>query len=317
MKRDGSIEADYKERARIKRRAMLGKRITFTPEEARVLLAEKPKRLRVFPRRTKATPDDSGVRIGTPELFDEADEIDISVTFTWDRAEGEALEKQWRHIGTVQLGGPAYGDSRNGFTPGEYLKPGYVITSRGCNNRCSFCMAWRREGTLHELPIVEGYNVLDNNLLQCSESHIRAVFAMLRRQPERARFTGGLESALLLDWHVAELATLKPKLIYLAYDEPRDYEPLRKAAEMLDEAGLVTSGHAVRAYVLCGYPDDSIESATRRMDETCALGIMPMAMLYRGEDGALPMRDWQRFQREWARPSIIGAKMKGVSCEKS
>lgn len=40
-------------------------------------------RFRVFPRRTKATPDDLGVRIGPPGLFDEADEIDISVTFPW------------------------------------------------------------------------------------------------------------------------------------------------------------------------------------------------------------------------------------------
>lgn len=41
--------------------------------------------IRVFPRRTNATPDDQDVRVATtPTLWDEADEVHISVTFTWD-----------------------------------------------------------------------------------------------------------------------------------------------------------------------------------------------------------------------------------------
>lgn len=39
--------------------------------------------IRVFPRRTNATPDDELVRVReTPSLFDEADEVHISVAFT-------------------------------------------------------------------------------------------------------------------------------------------------------------------------------------------------------------------------------------------
>ena len=41
--------------------------------------------IRVFPRKTNATPDDEEVRImTTPSLFDEAAEIHISVAFSWD-----------------------------------------------------------------------------------------------------------------------------------------------------------------------------------------------------------------------------------------
>ena len=70
--------------------------------------------------------------------------------------------------------------------PGMYLKKGYVITSRGCPNRCWFCSVPRREGgRLRELPITEGNIVLDDNLLACSRQHIEAVFEMLGRQ-ERA-----------------------------------------------------------------------------------------------------------------------------------
>ena len=41
--------------------------------------------IRVFPTKTNATPDDELVRIHeVPSLFDEADEVHISVAFTWD-----------------------------------------------------------------------------------------------------------------------------------------------------------------------------------------------------------------------------------------
>ena len=43
------------------------------------------KNIRVCPRRTSATSDDDMVRIATPpSMFDVADEVHISVAFTWD-----------------------------------------------------------------------------------------------------------------------------------------------------------------------------------------------------------------------------------------
>ena len=139
--------------------------------------------IRVFPRKTKATPTDDAVRINCgPELWDEADEVHISVAFTWDIPRTEWLAKQWAHVAPVKIGGPATGEKGGDFTPGMYLKHGYVITSRGCPNRCWFCSVPKREGDIRELPITEGWNVLDDNLLACSDEHIRGVFAMLARQ---------------------------------------------------------------------------------------------------------------------------------------
>ena len=41
--------------------------------------------VRVFPRRTSATPDDAGAVVGYPGIFDDdIDEARISVTFTYD-----------------------------------------------------------------------------------------------------------------------------------------------------------------------------------------------------------------------------------------
>jgi len=90
-------------------------------------------------------------------------------------------------------------------------------------------------GPLHELPITEGYNVLDDNLLACSEGHIRAVFDMLKRQPERAMLTGGLEAAQLCrkPWVVDLLREARVERMYFAYDTPDDYEPLVQAGKLL------------------------------------------------------------------------------------
>ena len=41
--------------------------------------------IRVFPRITKATPRDDLARFGPPTLFDEADEVHVSVTFSEDK----------------------------------------------------------------------------------------------------------------------------------------------------------------------------------------------------------------------------------------
>src|SRR5260370_37508738 len=50
--------------------------------------------IRVFPRRTKATPVDALARFGPPDLLeygDGADEVHVSVTFTDDKPKAERL----------------------------------------------------------------------------------------------------------------------------------------------------------------------------------------------------------------------------------
>ena len=52
--------------------------------------------IRVFPRRTKATPTDALAYFGPPDHLAEADEIHVDCTFTWDKAAAERLAEQWR-----------------------------------------------------------------------------------------------------------------------------------------------------------------------------------------------------------------------------
>lgn len=260
--------------------------------------------LRVFPRKTKATPDDPMAVVGYPTLFDEADKVLIDCTFTWDKPEAEKMAEAWRIIAPVKIGGVAYGDPGGEFQPGLFLKQGYTITSRGCPNKCWFCYVWKRTGGLMELTIKDGWIVQDDNLLACSETHIRAVFAMLKRQPKKAVFSGGLEARLLKGWHIDLLVDLKPQQMFFAYDTPDDYEPLAEASKLLTSAGIIRkSGRQAFCYNLIGYPNDTITDAEQRLMRTLKLGFTPFAMLYKNENGQADIT-WRKFQREWANEEL-------------
>ena len=269
--------------------------------------------MRVFPRRTNATPLDDYVAFDPPDLFlpEDISEVHVSVTFTYDLPKAEWLAEQWEHIATVKLGGPAFNQPGGEFIHGMYLKEGYVITSRGCPNHCWFCAVHKRERNgLHELAIKDGWNILDDNFLACSEEHIRAVFDMLKRQKHKARFTGGLEAKLLKDWHCELLADLKPERMYFAYDTPDDYDPLAEASKLLKQYGLLAS-RKCGVYCLCGYPTDTFEKAEARFMQVVRLGMCPYAMLWRDKSGKVN-HEWSSFQRLWVKPEIIYSRLKGV-----
>lgn len=266
--------------------------------------------IRVFPRRTKATPTDELAYSGPPDFFAQADEIHVSVTFTADKAIAERLADQWRFVAPVKIGGVAYGDSSLEFIPGRYIKPGYTITSRGCPRRCWFCGVWKKWPTPNVLPIYEGWNVLDDNLLACPRDHVESVFTMLRGQNRRVEFTGGLEALALEDYQVDLLASLRPRPnMFFAYDPGDAFETLESAASRLLAAGFTRESHRMRVYVLIGYPKDTFELAEQRLRQMTAIGFTPMAMLWLPETPSQekfrPPPEWRAFQRRWARPAII------------
>jgi hypothetical protein len=265
--------------------------------------------IRVFPRKTRATPDDDLVRINCgPDLLDEADEVHISVSFTWDLARAEKLARAWGGVAPVKIGGPATGERAGEFVPGRYLKRGWVITSRGCDNRCEWCEAWKRNGNCQPLPITEGHIVQDDNILGNSDDHIIRVFDMLRTQREPADLRG-LEAKILLPWHVELFKTIRVSQLWFAYDEPDDYLYLVKAGKMLKEAGFNIINKKARSYVLCGYDGDTQEKALIRMRQTLAAGFVPFAMLYRDLNG-VSQEGWSHFIKEWTRPAIMFQELK-------
>ena len=184
------------------------------------------------------------------------------------------------------------------FVPGRFLAKGVTITSRGCPRRCPFCFVPGREGALRELPIREGWNVQDNNLLACSRRHIEAVFAMLSRQRHYAKFAGGLDARLLKRWHVDGFQALGIDELWFACDSPGQLSAIARAGDLLGDFRTDQK----RCYVLLGYGADTPAAAEQRLAAVYELGFLPFAQVYRsGADARRP--EWAAVQRKWSRPA--------------
>ncbi len=273
---------------------------------------------RVFPVKTSVTPIDEYAFVGFPPfkefLPEDITEIHVSCTFTWDKLKAEEIAEAWNSIkvAPVKLGGVAYNSPTEEFTPGLYMKKGYTITSRGCNNHCWFCLVPEREGYLRELEIKEGNLLQDNNLLQCSDEHIRNVFAMLKTQKE-TQLVGGIEAKKLKDWHCELMADSKISKVWFAYDTPDDLEPLIEASKLLKAQKDWYRWWKCGCYCLVGYPNDTIEKAEERLLTALKLGFSPFAMFYRDpENKQIKTKEWANFQRSWCREAAINATRRRI-----
>ena len=271
--------------------------------------------LRVFPRRTSHTPDDDMAFVGDPPLWrPEADEVHVSVTFTWDIAEGQRLAEAWaQYYPAVRIGGPAMGSKANGFTAGRYVRQGVTFTSRGCNNRCGFCLVPEREGQLQPIADFEaGHIINDNNFLQCPADHRARVYAMLRQQSKAAVFSGGLQASLVTDVIAEEFRGIRIDSVFLAADTEAAIKPLQTACERLAFLGR----EKLRCYALCAYGDDTPEQAERRMVAIWEAGAMPFAQLYQPPEQRIAYSaEWRSLVRTWSRPAAMKARMRELATD--
>jgi len=263
--------------------------------------------IRVFPRRTSMTPGDDYAFVGGPPLFlPEAAEAHISCTFSWDIPKAQRLVKAWGQYYSVKIGGPAFGTLANGFQPGFYIKQGVTFTSRGCNNQCPWCLVSKQEGKIQEIEIHAGNRIQDNNLLQCSKSHIAKVFDMLQTQ-RGISFSGGLDSRLLKDWQADALRGLRIKELFFACDTKEAIKPLRWAKTKLN--GFTRN--QLRCYVLLAYGNETISGAQERLKAIWYLGFMPFAQLYQPPDKYIHYsQGWRTLTRTWSRPAAMKTVMK-------
>lgn len=261
--------------------------------------------IRVFPARTNWTPTDEMAFVGDPPLpgFQPGTPdtpVLVSVTFTWHKREGERLAAAWgQYYKDVRIGGPAYEDEGGEFTPGMFLKKGCTITSRGCPKRCGWCVVPTREGAIRELEIKPGWIVQDNNLLACSESHIRRVFEMLQSQNRRIYFNGGLDKHFLEDWHRPLFDSIKIGELWFACDTAADIPQLERAARILDGIPM----RKRRCYTMIGYNGESLADAERRIEQVFKLDFMPFCQLYQSDVLKTYPLEWRQLKQKWARPA--------------
>ena len=263
-----------------------------------------PVALRVFPRKTSMTPRDDMIFIGDPPLFrPDADEVHISVTFTWDIEEGYRLRDAWcNYYSDVRIGGPAISGSNGVFIPGQYLRHGVTITSRGCDRKCPWCLVPEQEGNIKLLDVKPGYIVQDNNLLATPREHQEKVYAMLRKQKKAAVLSGGLDARLVDDWVTDQFCNMRIKSIFLAADTKGSLNSLARAVDKLAFLGR----EKLRCYVMIGYNGETQEEATERLQAVWDIGCLPFAQLYQPPDEFINYPyEWKSLARTWSRPAAM------------
>ena len=249
--------------------------------------------------------------VGDPPLEawrPEADEVHVSVTFSWDLKRAEELAQAWQqYYPIIRVAGPAWSIQWAGdFSPGLYVKQGVTFTSRGCNNRCPWCLVPDREGKFRTIPITPGHIIQDNNLLMAPKAHIEQVFAMLKTQRRAAVFAGGLDATLLTDWVAGELRGLRIEQLFLACDTAGAIKPLRKALAKLS----FLPRDKLRCYVLIGYGHETVDQARERLEEVWEAGAMPFAQLYQSPSPYMNYSPtWKTLARTWSRPAAMKAMM--------
>ena len=261
--------------------------------------------IRVFPRKTSLTPGDALAFIGSPPLWRPgADEVHISVTFTWDIEEGYRLRDAWaQYYPIVKIGGPAIAPPEDGFEPGMYVKNGVTFTSRGCPYHCPWCLVPRREGSLRLLKTQPGWIIQDNNLLATPREHQEQVYAMLHSQRHETNSAGGLEAARIDNWVAGQLQRLHISQLFLACDTEAALGPLRLAVSKLP----FLNRRQLRCYVLIGFKEgETIGEAERRLEAVWQVGCLPFAQLFQPPDHYTKYSpDRRALARRWSRPAIM------------
>jgi hypothetical protein len=273
--------------------------------------------LRVFPRRTSYTPNDDMVivclkpktdsqkkwGVKMPIILPAADEVHISVTFTWDREWALFLQKAWlQYYPVVRVGGPAFSSSCDLFIPGLYVKQGVTFTSHGCNHQCPWCLVPEREGRLSLCPsFPAGWIENDNNVLQCPIGHWHKVVDMLRTQRD-IEMAGGLEADLMTQEKADDLKSLHVHQLFFACDTRASLKALQRAGALFHD----DTHQRLRCFVLLAYGGQTISQATAHLEDVWAAGFVPHAQLYQPVDRWIEYpKEWTDLARRWTRPAIM------------
>jgi len=162
------------------------------------------------------------------------------------------------------------------------------FTTRGCPNKCGYCMVWRMEPGFYvnlnwkrqfendkEIALIS-----DNNFLSASIEHIDEVTQYVSKR-KKVIFNNGVDCRLVNDDNAKMLArlTYTRQGLRTAFDRMMDDGYYQKAMEGFIKAGIKIKGNSY-TYVLFNF-DDTPQEAYYRARECWKYGSNPYLMRYR------------------------------------
>lgn len=182
-------------------------------------------------------------------------------------------------------------------------KEAYGFLTRGCINKCPFCIVPRKEGIIRKHTDISEFLdgrksaiLMDNNVI-ASAWGLQQIEKIISLQI-KVDFNQGIDCRLIArDKNIAKLLSHVrwSKYLRMAYDSSSITEEVITAISYLKEAGI-------RPYKMFFYllvKDGQIEDAERRALKLRELGCVPFAMAYRDLDNNKPPSIEQRRFARW------------------
>lgn len=181
-------------------------------------------------------------------------------------------------------------------------KEAYGFLTRGCVNKCSFCIVPRKEGLIRKhADITEFLDrkkeaiLMDNNVL-ASNWGLEQI-EKLAGMKVRVDFNQGLDCRIIAkDKSIAKLLSRLKWIRYIrmAYDNSNLTQQVDTAIAYLKEAGIPTS----KMFFYTLVKDGEIDDAERRVLQLDHHGCQPFAMPYRNLDtNSAPTKEQRKFAR--------------------
>lgn len=185
------------------------------------------------------------------------------------------------------------------------FKEAYGFLTRGCPNKCSWCIVPRKEGNIRAYSDIEEFLdgrkmavLMDNNVL--AHEHGLAQIEKIIRLGVKVDFNQGLDARLIDDEKAKLLARVKwYKPIRMACDTEAQMPHIEEATRLLRKHGAKPSSYFI--YVLV----KDIPSALRRIEFLRGLGLDPFAQPYIDFSGKMTVTKEQRRFARWVNHKAI------------
>ena len=168
-----------------------------------------------------------------------------------------------------------------------------LFTTRGCINKCAYCMVWRMEKKYHICKewrkTIEAIDrkvcmVSDNSFLSSPSEHVKSVITCLNENNKKIIFNNGMNCREITKQNAKQLASLKYTRngFRIGFDRKKDDGYYQAAMSKMQDAGLNLQGNSY-TYVLYNF-DDKPQNAYYRCREAWKFKSNPYLMRYRPLD---------------------------------
>ena len=180
----------------------------------------------------------------------------------------------------------------------QFPDTAYGFLTRGCPNRCGFCVVSGKEGaeSVHVADLSEFWDgqreikLMDANLLACPE-HERLI-GQLADSRALVDFSQGLDIRLITPDNAALLNRVRTKTIHFAWDNPN--VDLTGCFQRFSELSKIRDFRRKRVYVLTNY-NSTHEQDLYRVDTLRRMGYDPYVMVYERPTAPPVTRHLQRW----------------------